>query len=430
MQALPKPLQRSLAFVIHDLNAWGGHDRSTLEIARRLSHRWPVDVYAYTLADPLGLDAWGTVRFHRVRPNVQHPFAAKLAWFYAMTYPQLRLLPRMTARPAPLIHATGTCTWVSDVVQVQFINAAWKQREQRLPEGVCARPYARGTQGPIAWARNLYHEKLLDHHVWTEHKVYTKDRTYIAIARSVADELREMFGITERVHVIHHGVDSKLFAPAAGAQLAEREGLRRKLGVTPEELLIAFVGAYERKGLAVAIDSLAALSPAARARAKLMAVGGGAAHAFQERARKLGIEDRLVLAGHTRDVPSFYRASDLFLLPTLYEPFGLVVLEAMACGLPPVVSRLAGASELIRDGVSGTLIDDPADATEVARRLEPLLLDDRLRARMSMDARQAAQARSWDHVAEEYAQVLAPLLQQEPRPHAVRSRSDSVAGRP
>ena len=198
--------------------------------------------------------------------------------------------------------------------------------------------------------------------------------------------------------------------------MAEREELRTRLGVQPKEVLVAFVGAYERKGLACAIDSVAKLGAEARSKVKLMAVGAGAEEGFRARARALGIEKQVLLVGHTKDVPAYYRASDVFLLPTLYEPFGLVILEAMACGLAPIVSELAGASELIGENESGLLIRNPADVSEIARLLERVVLDEELRRNLGEGARRVAVARSWDRVAEEYAAVLGPLLERDRLP--------------
>ncbi|MCM2322547.1 MAG: glycosyltransferase family 4 protein [Oligoflexia bacterium] len=407
----PSPSQRPLAFVIHDLNPWGGHDRSTLEIARRLSHRWPVEIYAFSLADPEGLGRWGKVRFHRIQPDPKRPMAARIGWFHAATLAPLRVLPRLRGRPVPLVHATGACALASDVVQVQFVNAAWEARQRELPEDVCARPYSRGASGLATRARRFYYDSLLRYNLAVERRVYSRNKTYIAIARSVAEELRIHFGITEHVHVIHHGVDSERFCPATGEKLAaERAALRARLGIAEDEIVALFVGAYERKGLAVAIDALGLLVPEARAKVRLLAVGGGATEGFLARARALGVEERVLLHGPTKDIAAFYRAAEIFVLPTLYEPFGLVIIEAMASGLAPLVSRLAGGSELLEDGKSGSLIEDPADAREVARRWSELLANPALRRKMAAESRGIAEARSWDRVADEYAAVLAPLL--------------------
>ncbi|MEA1929120.1 MAG: glycosyltransferase family 4 protein, partial [Candidatus Auribacterota bacterium] len=80
-----------------------------------------------------------------------------------------------------------------------------------------------------------------------------------------------------------------------------------------------------------------------------------------------GLLDRVRFVGPHRDISQFYNAADIFVFPTLYEPFGTVVVEAMGRGLPVVVSRSAGAAELITPGREGYLIEDPEDPEEIAK---------------------------------------------------------------
>lgn len=398
--------RRRLVFAIHDLNPWGGHDRSTLEIARRLSHRWPVDIYSFTLEDPFGEGQWGDYRFHRIKPHLSRPVAAKILWYYGATWPGFSIAPRLRNQERPLIHATGACSLVADVIQVQFVSAAWKSEQTRLPPEVCAPPHSRGKSGVGNWIRRIYHNTLLDFNVAAEKRIYTQDKTYIAIARGVAQELKDHFGVVDHVHVIHHGVDSKAFRPGTESDRPDLDQLRASWGVKPNELVVLFVGAFERKGLAVAIDAVARLPEDLRNQIRLVAVGGGATEGFKRKAASLGIGDRIVLAGHSKDIAPIYRACDIFLMPTLYEPFGLVILEAMSSGLACLVSRLAGASELIVEGKSGSLIQDPTSADAISGQLANLLRDRQMRTKISEGAREVALARSWDQVASEYAQVL------------------------
>ncbi|MBI3450686.1 MAG: glycosyltransferase family 4 protein [Acidobacteria bacterium] len=191
---------------------------------------------------------------------------------------------------------------------------------------------------------------------------------------------------------------------------ADRERPRREARRRRGEIAVLFVGAFDRKGLATAIDAVARLDGAARSRLRLIAVGSGAREPYLARAARLGVGDRLVFAGYQKEVAACYRAADIFLFPTLYEPFGMVILEAMATGLPAIVSRCAGGAELIENGVSGLLLDDPADPAEIARALSALIADDAARVSIGRAARRVAEARSWDVVAREYAAVLAPLM--------------------
>jgi glycosyltransferase involved in cell wall biosynthesis len=393
-----------LTFVIHDLNPWGGHDRSTLEIARRLSHRFPIDVYAFTLDDPEGKNNWGNVNFHPIRPNLRRPVLAKITWFYGATLPALTLLPRIRNEQAPLIHSTGTCSLASDIIQVQFVNAAWKKIRNRVE----SHPNYLQRRGPMEWLKQTYHDVLLNYNVAIEHQVYSIDKTYIAIANVVADELREHFGISENIKVIHHGVDSDKFHPSSDPD--ERKAIRKSWGVDDTDFVGIFVGAYLRKGIETVINAVSLIPSEARKKLKIVAVGDGPVEALRKKAGFLGISENIILKPHTKEISSHYRAADFFVLPTYYEPFGLVILEAMASGLPTITSALAGASELIQNRKSGLLIEDPWSAQEVAGYMEDLFWNSDQRKTMGVAARKVAEKRSWDRVADEYASVFEPML--------------------
>lgn len=365
----------------------------------------------------MGLERWGDVRVFKVKPHVRHPVVVKSTLFYGASLGALSWMPRIKGEPRPLIHATGACSLLSDVVQVQFVNAAWKAARSELDADLVRAPRARTISRTLR-ARlksgliESYHEGMLAYQIAVERRVYTGEKTYIAIAHGVARELRQCFGLTKNIHVIHHGVDATQFHPSAGeTERTERERLRASWNVRADQLVLLFVGAFERKGLAVLIDALGKMERSVSDRVKLVAVGSGDREAFGERARRLGVGNRLVFTGHTREVEKLYRAADLFVIPTLYEPFGLVILEAMATGLPVLASRLAGASELIVAGENGALLEQPTSSDEIAREIAKLVASDGLRGKLGSAALRTATARSWDQVAEEYAEVIAPLLQ-------------------
>jgi UDP-glucose:(heptosyl)LPS alpha-1,3-glucosyltransferase len=213
---------------------------------------------------------------------------------------------------------------------------------------------------------------------------------------------------------VRHGVDSNLFHPADASTGEERLETRRRLGIGPEEIAVLFVGAFDRKGLSTILDAVALLDAGTIGRVKLVAAGSGSRDRFVELARGHGIADRLVFAGYQKEIAAYYRAADLFLFPTLYEPFGMAILEAMSSGLPSIVSRRAGAAELMIHGESGHLIENPADAREIAAALARLIGDPAARGHLGREARRVAGARSWDSVAREYAAVLAPLMDRPP----------------
>jgi UDP-glucose:(heptosyl)LPS alpha-1,3-glucosyltransferase len=151
---------------------------------------------------------------------------------------------------------------------------------------------------------------------------------------------------------------------------------------------------WHRKGLGVVIEAVARL-PDRRIRIDL--VGRRDPVDYRPIAARLGLADRLHWHGATSDAGRFFAAADVFVLPSVYDPFPLVVFEAMATGLPAVVSKLAGSASAIDHGTSGLVLDDPRDADELSANLK-LLLDPDRRAEMGAAAATAVEGYEWGRV--------------------------------
>ena len=189
----------------------------------------------------------------------------------------------------------------------------------------------------------------------------------------VSEGLRVFFETVERLPrrkmiVIGHGVD-------ATARPATREEARRSLGLPQQGPLIGAVGRLSpEKGQNVLLQALPSVLAAFPQAACVLAGEGPARAALEAEARRLGIGDRVVFLGLRRDVPMVLAALDLFVQPSIYEGFGLSLLEAMAAGLPVVASRVGGIPELIEDGRTGLLVP-PQDPMALAGAVVRLLGD-------------------------------------------------------
>jgi UDP-glucose:(heptosyl)LPS alpha-1,3-glucosyltransferase len=150
--------------------------------------------------------------------------------------------------------------------------------------------------------------------------------------------------------VIYNSIDSSRFVPA---QEAQRAALRQQFGLPADAVVFCFVGSgFERKGLASAIRAIAGTS------AWLIVVGQDKAeHRYRDLARSLGCEGQIRFLGMQKETLPFYQLSDGLLLPTLYDPFPNVILEAMACGLPVITSESCGGAEFIQQGQNGFYCD-------------------------------------------------------------------------
>ncbi|MGD0476242.1 MAG: glycosyltransferase family 4 protein [Candidatus Velthaea sp.] len=122
-------------------------------------------------------------------------------------------------------------------------------------------------------------------------------------------------------------------------------------------------------------------------------------------AAQLGVAPRVHFLGFQRDMPGLMRASDLVVFPSRYEPFGLVVLEALASGLPVVTARSTGGAEVMTSDV-GFVLDDSEDVGALARALSLLASSDERRADMAIAARRLALQYSWRSMATKYLELL------------------------
>jgi glycosyltransferase involved in cell wall biosynthesis len=199
----------------------------------------------------------------------------------------------------------------------------------------------------------------------------------IAVSQAVADFLQRCGYDPRRIRMVHHGIASCL-------QPDMREATRHKLGLSADEpCLLMAARIVPAKGHDTALRALAMLKP--RNWTLLLAGDhhGDLGPQMQALARELGITDRVRFLGLREDVPALLAASDLLLAPSRREALSLTLLEASACCLPIVASRVGGIGEVVQDGVSGILV--PPDAPEALAAALSELLDDKSR-RQAMGA--------------------------------------------
>jgi len=196
---------------------------------------------------------------------------------------------------------------------------------------------------------NRYHRYVMD----AEREMYQAKelKAVICNAQMVKDEIIERFGVAgDKIHVIYNAISTTQFVPVSEV---ERSKLRAKLGLPLNATILIYVGSgFERKGLAAAIRAVAGTNR------YLVVVGKDKAEKqYQSLASELGCSERIIFAGMQQDTRPWYQAADGLLLPTLYDPFPNVILEAMACGLPVITSTTCGGSEFIEPGKNGYVCD-------------------------------------------------------------------------
>ena len=204
----------------------------------------------------------------------------------------------------------------------------------------------------------------------------------------VRDQIASRFRVSRgRLVVIHNGVDCERFRPGAGSR-SERASLTSALATEAPVWLFAGSG-WQRKGIDTALRALAA---SADSRTRLWVVGADRPGRWRDYAERLGVSPRVDFLGPRQDLDRVYRAADALLLPTRYDAFANVCLEAAASGIPIVTSRSNGSSELL-DGAA-LVIADAEDTDSFAHALDRLT-DASLRSRLGARGRELALGQSW-----------------------------------
>ncbi len=350
-----------IALVVHDFSRAFGHGRYVAELATRFATEHEVHVFANTFS----ADAPGVHRHHV--PTWRASALTTILSFYPSA--TLRVRGRFD-----IVHAQGFSIAGANVVTAHINNRRWMAARRDL----CG--------GRLPWRERLFGALVtpLEHYAMSSPKA-----TIIAVSHALRRELAAD-GVPGRVVVIPHGVDKQQFN--TGVILRYRQAVRRELGCADDDTLFLFVGDL-RKGFARAVEALVSTP------GRLVAVSRSDPSESMALAHTLGVSDRVLVWPATPQIERFYAAADAFVFPTQYDAFGMVITEAMACGLPVITTASAGASDLIQHGRTGFVVRDPADVGSLAGHMRALAACAELRESIGSAAADQMHAHSWDHVA-------------------------------
>lgn len=213
-------------------------------------------------------------------------------------------------------------------------------------------------------------------------------RVVLALSHQVAADFRRYYNVAEeRIRLIYNGVDTERFSPVHRAQY--RLPIRRRLGIDDATVLYLIVAHnFRLKGVPTLLRTIARMKASGQP-VHLAVVGGKGLRPWFRAARRAGAADVVSFTGAVEDAVPYYAAADVYVQPTFYDPCSLVVLEALASGLPVVTSRFNGAGELLTPERDGLLIADPNDVGQLQMSLERLLSAP-IRRAMGEAARQLA----------------------------------------
>lgn len=359
----------NVALVSHNIIRGDGQGRANYELVRYLLKQGhAVTIYGDRVAPELAEEGARWVPIHtRLRAtDLSHglEFAAKAD----------RLL-KTARRDFDIIHGCGhTMNLPQDVSVTQFVHSAWLNNPQHVSrtDGLTHRA---AYQYTYSWVNG-----------WLERKVYARARRVVAVSEQIRQELVSMGVAPEKLSVINNGADLDEFKPGA----ADRATWNLPSGVP----LALFAGDLRtrRKNMDTILAALVKVPEL-----HLVAVGKVENSPFPEMARALQVADRVHFVGFRRDIADLMRAADFFVFPSRYEAFALVLIEALASGLPVITAKTTGGAEVITPE-AGVLLDDPNDVEALVTALRMLTNNATLRGEMGRAARTIALANSWDKI--------------------------------
>ena len=266
------------------------------------------------------------------------------------------------------------------------------------------------------WVRNIRrkHLTLFDRATaWVEQKGFKNRRLKIVMPVSglVQEEVVKRYGfLKDKILVNLPGVASERFLSLDRQQC--RQEISFRYGISPEDVVILFVSMnFELKRLDLVFKGIVGMISQEKRKAnlKLLVVGKGDVKRFGKLARDLGISDRVIFSGVTREVEKYYLAADIFAMPSMFDTFGIVVLEAMAAGLPVIITRNVGARDLVEQDVNGFVLSENPSVSEMVASLG-LLMKREKRLQMGANGRKVAFRHSWDNLADRIADLYRGLV--------------------
>jgi UDP-glucose:(heptosyl)LPS alpha-1,3-glucosyltransferase len=370
-----------------------GTERCLAEEVERLARDYEYDVHLYSQrVEDLPLEA--RITWHKV-PDIPGPHLAKYVWWFVANHLWRWWDGWVGHLRFDLVYSPGINCLDADVMTVHIVFASfYEQVKNNL----------KLTSGRVRLWPRLIHRRLYYFLIMMLERIGYSRRsaTLAAISSQTARDVGRFREPTSTrvpgdghpysgdVPVVYYGVDLQRFNPESRAR--RRAAARQELNLAEDSFVLLLIGNdWRSKGLPCLLEAVRRLSAA---NLMILVVGHDDPSSYQALIARSGL--RVRFAPLRFDVEFYYAAADAYVGPSLTDAFALPPAEAMACGLPVIVSSRAGVSELVSDGVDGLVLHDPRDAEELAMKIRLLYDDAGLRHRLSERAAQTIRSYTWD----------------------------------
>jgi glycosyltransferase involved in cell wall biosynthesis len=394
MKAKPR-----IAVVSPFLDKRHGTERCVAEQIERLAQDYEIHVYSTSIQD---VDL-SEITCHHI-PRLPGPHLAGYLWFLTANHLRRWWDRVFRGLDYDLVFTPGINCLDADIIAVHIVFAEFYRLAHQELE--LRRNPAR------KWPR-LIHRKLTYHlFMALERGVYARDEILLAVtSRKMEQDLERCFRRKGRMALVYNGVDLEQMNPARRQSL--REKARRDLRLPERAFAILLIGNdWKKKGLRCLIEAVGSLGIP---ELQILVVGHDESFSYDEIFQRNGLENRMTILPIVPQVESYYAAADMYAGPSLEDSFAIPPLEAMACGLPVIVSRQAGVSELVSHGVDGFVLEDPTDSRQLAELIRRIYENADLRREMSARAEATARQYTWQRNAEEMKKVFEGCLREKGR---------------
>lgn len=333
---------------VFDLNVTKNSPAGSCVLAEVLGLADEFDITVFS--DAFDNDETGRARWVRV-PLPRKPGFLRYMFFNLLAPRALRKHSKQRGMPPALIQATQGQFIGADICYAHFCHLAYLQHQWQFQK-------AQGLRRLVRWITHHYNAT-------TERLSFLKAALVVSPSQGLVRELTQTYPfLKDRVCAIPNPVDAESFARPNGF---DRNPILAQLGLPVEGRVLCFaaLGDFSRKGLSVLLEALAGIDDQS---VRLLVVGGNAGEIaeFTSFARHLDVAHRVAFAGFQSDVRPYLWAADLFVLPSLYETFALVVMQAMAAGVPAIVTRVHGVEDYAVHGENAWFVERNPDAVRAA----------------------------------------------------------------
>jgi UDP-glucose:(heptosyl)LPS alpha-1,3-glucosyltransferase len=362
-----------LIFVKKEFSPYGGAEKYLQLIIEHLKRDHEIHVFAKRWSDTEG------IQFHRVAVN-------SLCSFMSVRSFDRNVCTLLKSASADCVVSFERTTCQDIYRAGEGCHAEWLNIRSQIE------PFYRR----LSFHINPLHISMLA----LEKKLFENTPLIIANSKMVKNQIIQHYAVqANKIMIIYNGVDLTRFTPET--RVRWRDTVRKALSIPTDSPVVLFVGSgFERKGLNTLINSIPLTE---NSDLKVLVIGRGNIDKYRTQAKEKSISENILFLGPHRGMEKYYAAADLFVLPTLYDPFSNATLEAMASGLPVITTKNNGVSELIGNGQEGYILDSLFDSEELAGKISCALKNGE---KMGSNARKKAETFPIEKIAQEFSEAI------------------------